>query len=796
MLFRCALLPIWAAGAVALGQAVLPDDQTVLPEDQPAPPVQPIEPIPEREDVPFGTPEGLIPTVPDSLRIENDGPIEFNSAAATIRYAGSVAVRGDNGMQLFADAVLLDTKAKTVTLDGNVSVYHGSLLQRGDHAVYNYDSATLEASGMRASIDPILLESGRFHTEQRDGEPVYVGQDAGITTHDFSDPNFWVRADTTTVYPGEKVTFRNLKLYAGDTPVFWLPYLSQPLDAELGYHFIPGARSNWGAYLLNTYGIMLGGEDGPFVDDHGDQWLLSRWKLDLRARRGLAAGLDLLDLRHADNPALTGLQLYYANDLDPSIRRSGMPREAVNEDRWHLGLRHSLPLQLPDDAEYLLRSNLSALSDRYYLEDFEPRTYRTDPEPDNTLGLFRRDDQSVLGAILRLPLNDFYQTASRLPEITYDQVRRPLFGGPLLHEGQTSIGSYREELADYAAADLRAQIRSLPPGHPDLARLAGLLRPIGFQRFHTWQELALPTNVGGWLTLVPRAGAGYTNYWAVEDPAEPTDRTHLHAGLEASLKFSRAFPNVDHHDLGLDGLLHVIQPYAEYSFLATDQLDPTFRPIDRLTFSTRPRPLSVGAFTAIDDLEDWSILRTGVRNRLVTRRDGANHEWLLLDTYIDQFFHDPELDRNCSNLYNDLWWRPLPWCSLGLETQFPIVDGGSGFNELTTILNFMPNENLEFTLGYRKLDNHPQLLDSDRIDLRAYARLNEHWGLGFLQRWELDDHTLEVQQYTIHRDLGNWIAGVGLTQRDNRIDDEYGVVFSLTLKDFPSISLPFEIDAE
>jgi hypothetical protein len=61
---------------------------------------------------------------------------------------------------------------------------------------------------------------------------------------------------------------------------------------------------------------------------------------------------------------------------------------------------------------------------------------------------------------------------------------------------------------------------------------------------------------------------------------------------------------------------------------------------------------------------------------------------------------------------------------------------------------------------------------------------------------ELDDGTLESEQYSLHRDLGNWVAGVGLTHRDNRLEEEYGVVFSLTLKDFPSVSLPFGIDAE
>ena len=54
-----------------------------------------------------------------------------------------------------------------------------------------------------------------------------------------------MRAERTIVIPDERVIFRNMKFYLGDRPIFWLPYLSQPLDKELGYHIIPGARSTW-----------------------------------------------------------------------------------------------------------------------------------------------------------------------------------------------------------------------------------------------------------------------------------------------------------------------------------------------------------------------------------------------------------------------------------------------------------------------------------------------------------------------------------------------------------------------
>ena len=163
---------------------------------------------------------------------------------------------------------------------------------------------------------------------------------------------------------------------------------------------------------------------------------------------------------------------------------------------------------------------------------------------------------------------------------------------------------------------------------------------------------------------------------------------------------------------------------------------------------------------------------------------------------MDAYIEDPEGRRDYSNLYNDLQWRPLPWLTVDASTQFPIYDGGSGFNEFDGRLRFLPAEFFEFSLGYRYLAGHPVLMDSDAVDLQSYLRVSENWGLGSRFIMEFDDNTLELQQYTVHRDLGNWIAGVGVSRRDNRTQQEYGIVFSLTLKEFPSVSLPFQIDGQ
>jgi LPS-assembly protein len=835
-----------------LALPLLAQEAPILPDVNDAPVVDRITPVPP-PTLDSGSPDISAPTLPSDVNISSS-QITFDQASGVVNYAGpvnvttdngtqlgaanavanlnektvtltgKVKVKTDNGIEIFANRAFIDTNLKVITMTGDVSIYQGNSLQRGEQAVYDYGRKALDASALRASVDPLLLEAGKFSVDtDSEGRQVFRGEDAGITTHDVDDPNYWIRANQTTIYPGDKVVFENLRFYAGDTPVFWLPYLSQPLDRELGYHVVPGARSNWGPFLLNTYGIMLGGERDPKTGETKDEWLLSKWHLDLRASRGLGTGVDLIDTRMESNPNLGWLKLYYLHDLDPSIQRSGILRLPIDESRYEVELKYRVPFEMADGADWRVDLNLNLLSDQYYLEDFDPKVFRSDPFPDNTVAMYRNDGNSLLSGIARVRLNDFYRADDRI-EIAYDQARSPLFGTSILHEGTSSIGAYSEQAADPTRnavlvplltlppgdpripgllAQLPAyerllieQMRALPPGSPALPALSKQLFDPSYNRLHTYHEFSRPMNVGGWLSLVPEVGVGFSRYWGVNGPGDAISRAYFETGLEASLKFSKDYSGYRNDMLGLDGLLHIVQPYARWSMVHTDDLDSTFPKIDRLSFSTRPQTLDLGRFTAIDDISDWNIVRFGARNRLITHRDGQSYEWLSLDTYIDAFIDDPNGSRDVSNLYNDFRWRPMPWMSFDLETQFPVVDDGSGFSELSPRLRFMPTPEVEFSVGQRMLNNHPVLQDSNRFDFRAYARIHENWGVGMIQIWEADDGILELQQYTLNRDFGNWVAGVGFTKRNNRVHDEFGVIFSLTLKDFPAVSLPFEIDTD
>ena len=53
---------------------------------------------------------------------------------------------------------------------------------------------------------------------------------------------------------------------------------------------------------------------------------------------------------------------------------------------------------------------------------------------------------------------------------------------------------------------------------------------------------------------------------------------------------------------------------------------------------------------------------------------------------------------------------------------------------------------------------------------------------------------LEEQRYAIYRDLTSWVASVGGVIRDNNGVNEYGVLFSVTLKAFPKFGFDLNFD--
>ena len=719
------------------------------------------------------------------IKTPENAPIEITSTGATT-YENGLATARDNvaihvgDTDIYADYAQYNSSTHDVVLKGHVRVYRDVTLYIAESGVYNTDTKQIRAINGRTESEPYFLSGENVQTIS---ENAYLIHNGTFTTHDTPNPNFHLRARKIRVYQGDRVIFLNVTMYIGNVPVFWWPYMYQSLSDSFSFTVSPAYLSSWGPSLLTELTF-------PITDN-----IKGRLRLTYMGRRGLAIGFDPYIEYGKDNNSWASIKSYYLQDQNPSINRTGLPRGPVPNERYRLSLQDRT--NFSDDIYGI--ANLTKLSDAYVMQDFFLQEFRIDPVPDNVVAVTKTDPFYTLTGIVRFQANDFFSTTERLPEVVLDIKRHALFGGPIFYEGETSF------------ADLRLQF---PEGSG--------FENYGTTRLDTFHQLSYPNTYFGWLSIVPRIGFRATYYGDTRDlgttiftpssnPLVPdfilppptlanpikfdgdTLRTVFNTGAEASFKISRTWEDVQSRALGLDGLMHVIQPFTDFSYVSENGPNPeSILQFDRFQPSTQLRAIDFPQFTPIDSIASWTVWRLGVRNRLETRRDDSTMTWLELDTFLDVNFNDPYDRTNYSNLFNNIRFSPLPWISLSVNSQVPAF--AQGFTEVDTYANVQPIANLLLNFGHRYLNDNPFFDNSSLFVVGGYCRLNDNWGIGVQEQYEGATGTLEEQRYAVYRDMSDWVASFGGIIRDNAGVKEYGVLFTITLKAFPKLGFDLSFD--
>lgn len=716
-------------------------------------------------------------------------PVEVDSKGGT-RFEGGVAVAEDDvvirygGTSIYADYAQYDLDTREVFVRGNVRIYREGRVFTGDRAIYNLETKQLRAASFRGGFDAVHFSGDTLSSE---GQREISIRNGIFTTSDSSKPDYYLRSKGVRIYPNDRIVFTGTTLYIGTTPVFWWPYLYQSLKEDIAFSITPGYSSRWGAFALSKYSFPIA------------EGFTGELRLDLRSKRGVGVGLGS-DFAYGKNRRSYGeFRAYYTNDERPEDNPTGVPRGPIEKGRYRVSLQHRL--YLTDELYSNIDFNL--LSDADFLEDFDPGLFRIDPRPDNMVSLTKWHRNFAVTLMVRGQVNDFFETTERLPELLLEMKRQQLFHSPIFYEGETGFGWFRRNFADNDP-------------FPDYDSF----------RADSFHQFLVPGTYFGWMSVVPRVGFRGTYYsksnqftkgTATGVPGSPTQalvaldqindrggsvfRPMINAGIESSFKLSRIYEKAQSRTLGLEGLMHVVQPYTNFSWVHKNhQYDDILR-FDRLIPSSQLPPIDFPQFNTIDTIPDWSIWRLGVRNRLLTRRDNDTTEWMEIDTFVDYYFTNPEFggvvadDARFSNLYNRIRWKPVPWVNFQLDSQLPIF--ASGFTEVNTKLDFLVNSEMSLRLEHRYINNNPFFEDSSLLGVGGYIRLGDHWGFSFTEQYEFDDNTLERQVYEIHRDLSSWVASLGFVVRNNRGgEDEIGILLSFTLKDLPAVSLPLNFDPQ
>ena len=735
------------------------------------------------------------PEIPDELQITNEGgTISYDMEKKCFFYDAAegtqLRLRTDSGSDIHTPAVQANLETGEAVLSGPITLYQDDVLVRGEYGgFYNWKEKKTAVNKVRIKVNGLMVRGSRIeYATDSEGKEYITVHDAFITTEDVQKPTTWIGTGTLTIYPGDYGEVSRLSIASGDydipVPILGWFTFSHSLNPREGYLPGAGTRSHWGAYLENNYGILFGNRRVDGIMPTADY--LATLHMDVRTRRGLAAGLDIEDIamtkQHDD---MLGFTSYFADDRDPSINPVEGERLPVKDKRYYYSLKSLWDITPESDphADWHLAANVNVTSDRYMIRDFLPEISRINDKPDNTVRVVRRTNTSQSMVYTRFAPNDYYVTDERV-EASFYRVRSAIGNTGINYETNNSACIMRQYLpseinAQYAALLKRTKSEEMKEYY------SRMLNTESFFRVNTTHEFTSNLTALKFLNIAPKAGGAYTGYYDVGGVGSD-NRLLGYVGCDFNLKFHNSYPNFRYKPLGHKGLTHIIQPYANFSRGSISSSNKYVPQID-VWSSTRsgstisPIPLDLCGFAGLDGWGNWNIWRLGMRNTLSTSVDGESLKILKWDTFCDYNADNPNSDSDFSSLYNIIRYTPSKRWEINLTTQTPTINDGEGFMQYSIGARVIPAEWLETYVSYRAIMDHPIQEDSGQIHMRTNLRLSEKYTFSVQLYYDETEGRFPIQQYSLFRHAGAWYVGATVFLRDNGGKKEEGFGISFTL---------------
>jgi len=650
-----------------------------------------------------------------------------------------------------------------VVAEGNVIIHRKGETLKADEIRYDAANKQLEAEGhvkIESNSAEISAESGTLHTEDKTGElhkaTAILKNGERLSADRFrriDDNHFSVEGVTFTTCPPDAQTWllrasradvdqeegvmkaRNVRFELAGLPVFYSPYMSQPLRRKSGL-LLPFA----GTSKQRGTELAL-----PLYLAPAPNWDATITPHSMTARGTMAE----TEIRHASDKGYEELQWDSIHDR----------QTAYNRQRLRAKVTHALP------GNWQLNSNIDHVSDHQYLTDFSTR-----PEDvaarflTSTAGLNWQGDlgtASLFGQTQQdLALPSDATTLQILPRLQSD----------LVMQGQHLDLHFEQQSTRFA-------------------RNSGLdgWRVV----LHPWLELPWQSETGAATTTL-RLGARHTRYWlngmTAGNPAI-AKQTNYEASLTSRVDFERISANRHWR--------HTISPVLRYDY-ATAPAQAALPNFDSAFGNLTIQNLMNGnRFSGQDRFERMhrisALLETALQNKakanqpareVLQMRFGAAYN-------IRRQTVDPNLKqvatRPFSNLVGDMMLSPLDGIRLSGGGQYNPVD----HYWATAHADLM----LSHPYGHR-LDVHWQQTDrryataSKLISTNALIQLAQRWQA--TGRWQYDPRLKLTQQASagIHYQHPCWdltIEGYRIHRTGTVNSSDSGYRFLLGFKGLGSV---------
>jgi LPS-assembly protein len=714
---------------------------------------------------------------------------------------------------IYADHAIYNRSTKVLIANGNVRIFGTNRVYRGDNITYNLETKAMQSESFLGEAYPKLLAAKNVTTP---GINHYRLTDASFTTSNREVPSFHMQAHTIEYRPNDEVVLKNVVLYVGNIPVFYFPIFVQSLkDTRPAYQFEVGTGGQFGAFIENKYNFVV-----------NDQ-LRGTAEFDAREKRGYATGLDF-QFFPTPTSEIT-IKTYFAQDNLYSKANPNAPNDPAHGDLDNSSVYDGVPDENRYRIEYQQRlqftndlssiADINVWSDPWITRDYFQGEYQSENQPPNFIDLDQYNPNFNISLLVSPQANPFFETVERLPELLFESKQQKIFGSQIEYTGQSSLVNFEQRFADtdnflnpsdYIYRSNPNQETAYAFYHPNASYGYNTAQDnnYGAFRYDTYHELSYPHQYFNFLSLTPRVGGRFTYYSDDNDDTNdtvnnnsqtndkitnPQARFAGNVGLAGDFKISRTWENASDPDLGINGIRHVIEPFFDSVYAPSPTVGPNqIRGFDNQIYNTQLQPLDQAQINSIDSIDKQAVVRMGVWNKIQTKRDGANYDLLTWETYADaDFDHNYSAatpNSTLSNVFNDIRFYPTPQLQFRSLTSNAVQ--ANAYNEIDEDMTWEPLASLELTVGYHSINHSPIFEDNNSTSLDVFYRMNEHYQFEAQEQFQATDGKLQLQQYTIYRDLDAW--QISATFSDSEINNghnEQAIYFSLTLKALPQYQL-------
>ena len=207
-----------------------------------------------------------------------EGEADWDQVKGIVVYTNGVVVKSGD-LFLTAKRATVYEGTSDVYAEGSVHILRDDQTWVGEHFHYNWGNGTMDGEDFRAGKAPMYM-TGQTLTGDYSNH-TYFATNAIVTAEDYERPLFRIRAKRLKLVPKEYFEVHDATFYAGNQPVFFLPYYRRSFGRhEENFAFLPGYRSEYGPYLLTTFNWYL------------NENLDGAVHLDERVDRGFGVGPD------------------------------------------------------------------------------------------------------------------------------------------------------------------------------------------------------------------------------------------------------------------------------------------------------------------------------------------------------------------------------------------------------------------------------------------------------------------------------------------------------------------------